>query len=114
MIRRPPRSTLTDTLFPYTTLFRSLQAGAGVVLVAGGAGMGKSAVIADVIDRLRDDGTLHLAFRVDQAGAIATLDELGAQTVGTADNPVVILEQLAAGKRAVLIVDQAAIGRAHV
>src|SRR3546814_16987197 len=27
MIRRPPRSTRTDTLFPYTTLFRSLQAG---------------------------------------------------------------------------------------
>src|SRR3546814_18159392 len=26
MIRRPPRSTRTDTLFPYTTLFRSLQA----------------------------------------------------------------------------------------
>src|SRR3546814_14637457 len=25
MIRRPPRSTLTDTLFPYTTLFRSLR-----------------------------------------------------------------------------------------
>src|SRR3546814_19743446 len=25
MIRRPPRSTLTDTLFPYTTLFRSGQ-----------------------------------------------------------------------------------------
>src|SRR3546814_3898783 len=27
MIRRPPRSTRTDTLFPYTTLFRSLSAG---------------------------------------------------------------------------------------
>src|SRR3546814_17523605 len=26
MIRRPPRSTRTDTLFPYTTLFRSGQA----------------------------------------------------------------------------------------
>src|SRR3546814_5119467 len=26
MIRRPPRSTLTDTLFPYTTLFRSTWA----------------------------------------------------------------------------------------
>src|SRR3546814_5054605 len=26
MIRRPPRSTRTDTLFPYTTLFRSLPA----------------------------------------------------------------------------------------
>src|SRR3546814_4217995 len=27
MIRRPPISTRTDTLFPYTTLFRSLHAG---------------------------------------------------------------------------------------
>src|SRR3546814_5597515 len=27
MIRRPPRSTRTDTLFPYTTLFRSEQVG---------------------------------------------------------------------------------------
>src|SRR6056297_1003108 len=27
MIRRPPRSTRTDTLFPYTTLFRSEPAG---------------------------------------------------------------------------------------
>src|SRR3546814_8102118 len=26
MIRRPPRSTRTDTLFPYTTLFRSMRA----------------------------------------------------------------------------------------
>src|SRR3546814_15745898 len=26
MIRRPPRSTRTDTLFPYTTLFRSASA----------------------------------------------------------------------------------------
>src|SRR3546814_18488546 len=25
MIRRPPRSTRTDTLFPYTTLFRNVQ-----------------------------------------------------------------------------------------
>src|SRR3546814_10251448 len=28
MIRRPPRSTRTDTLFPYTTLFRSLHCAA--------------------------------------------------------------------------------------
>src|SRR3546814_15370033 len=27
MIRRPPRSTRTDTLFPYTTLFRSYRPG---------------------------------------------------------------------------------------
>src|SRR3546814_12124939 len=33
MLRRPPRSTRTDTLFPYTTLFRSAawgEAGCGV------------------------------------------------------------------------------------
>src|SRR3546814_9038183 len=29
MIRRPPRSTRTDTLFPYTTLFRSQAVGQG-------------------------------------------------------------------------------------
>src|SRR3546814_13675112 len=29
MIRRPPRSTRTDTLFPYTTLFRSIITGVG-------------------------------------------------------------------------------------
>src|SRR3546814_5160765 len=29
MIRRPPRSTRTDTLFPYTTLFRSVGQGLG-------------------------------------------------------------------------------------
>src|SRR3546814_1340754 len=29
MIRRPPRSTRTDTLFPATTLFRSLEAAVG-------------------------------------------------------------------------------------
>src|SRR3546814_19144369 len=31
MIRRPPRSTRTDTLFPYTTLFRSQPEGRGLV-----------------------------------------------------------------------------------
>src|SRR3546814_5793896 len=30
MIRRPPRSTRTDTLFPYTTLFRSAEVVEGV------------------------------------------------------------------------------------
>src|SRR3546814_14846674 len=29
-MRRPPRSTRTDTLFPYTTLFRSDEAGAAI------------------------------------------------------------------------------------
>src|SRR3546814_12596826 len=34
MIRRPPRSTRTDTLFPYTTLFRSLLVRAGLLPAA--------------------------------------------------------------------------------
>src|SRR3546814_3776144 len=41
MIRRPPRSTRTDTLFPYTTLFRS----AGVPRAAAGAGPGAAAAV---------------------------------------------------------------------
>src|SRR3546814_19131926 len=35
MIRRPPRSTRTDTLFPYTTLFRSPLPKADVLLTQG-------------------------------------------------------------------------------
>src|SRR3546814_3102120 len=39
MIRRPPRSTRTDTLFPYTTLFRS------VVCLLGPSGCGKTTAL---------------------------------------------------------------------
>src|SRR3546814_17381265 len=44
MIRRPPRSTRTDTLFPYTTLFRSHQRAqrhnaAAITLVIAGDGV---------------------------------------------------------------------------
>src|SRR3546814_14405043 len=48
MIRRPPRSTRTDTLFPYTTLFRSVE-GRGKVpeLAAYCAGVLKAAGYAD-------------------------------------------------------------------
>src|SRR3546814_19610605 len=35
MIRRPPRSTRTDTLFPYTTLFRSDEARFALTVGAG-------------------------------------------------------------------------------
>src|SRR3546814_5398160 len=36
MIRQPPRSTRTDTLFPYTTLFRSPGPGGGAPVAATG------------------------------------------------------------------------------
>src|SRR3546814_13422391 len=37
MIRRPPRSTRTDTLFPYTTLFRSVEGAATGIWFAAAA-----------------------------------------------------------------------------
>src|SRR3546814_15502436 len=43
MIRRPPRSTRTDTLFPYTTLFRSTYA-SGDLLTAAAVSSGTALV----------------------------------------------------------------------
>src|SRR3546814_15638190 len=79
MIRRPPRSTRTDTLFPYTTLFRSVRrrnrsgvedieglrlvgterhdAAAGKEVVAdapGGDGAGVGVVAAAAVDAAED------------------------------------------------------------
>src|SRR3546814_6697361 len=42
MIRRPPRSTRTDTLFPYTTLFRSPLPGDAII---GGIRLGHGLVV---------------------------------------------------------------------
>src|SRR3546814_3486398 len=49
MIRRPPRSTRTDTLFPYTTLFRSVAAGG---LLQNGIVQGGAAEQAKALDGL--------------------------------------------------------------
>src|SRR3546814_10020277 len=59
MIRRPPRSTRTDPLFPYPTLFRSADVAAGLValpndrsVVVGlitGCGMGKGRIPAPTV-----------------------------------------------------------------
>src|SRR3546814_3348469 len=51
MIRRPPRSTRTDTLCPYTTLFRSLlpradRAGLWLCLGERGSGCGRNPPLA--------------------------------------------------------------------
>src|SRR3546814_12245995 len=62
MIRRPPRSTRTDTLFPYTTLFRSADGGGvaeRIILIAVGiegqvAGDARAVAFADeAVDRDR-------------------------------------------------------------
>src|SRR3546814_6484269 len=62
MIRRPPRSTRTDTLFPYTTLFRSVQGDAQ----AGAVGHGQLEVA--VVQRLGQD-FLGQQQRAEQLGA---------------------------------------------
>src|SRR3712207_7055238 len=75
MIRRPPRSTL----FPYTTLFRSVAGGAVVALIAAAAG--DHALAVDAVGRVAFGAGLDLeedlgadvaAGRVDQAAAVAT------------------------------------------
>src|SRR3546814_18668917 len=73
MIRRPPRSTRTDTLFPYTTLFRSQ---------AGEAAFGEEAVGVDKGDLERAGG---LARGIVE-GAVARL-VAGAEIVGADPRP---------------------------
>src|SRR3546814_9539915 len=51
MIRRPPRSTRTDTLFPYTTLFRSCTTELGYTAIVSGEFAKRNAkVIAVSVD----------------------------------------------------------------
>src|SRR3546814_18620433 len=54
MIRRPPRSTRTDTLFPYTTLFRSAVGDAREILEQGFARRLIAAARHRLADRLSD------------------------------------------------------------
>src|SRR3546814_17847750 len=76
MIRRPPRSTRTDTLFPYTTLFRSadhrlLAATAGLVLQElGGLFFGRAADLADHDDRLGGFVGEEKLQHIDEVGAV--------------------------------------------
>src|SRR3546814_8236018 len=57
MIRRPPRSTRTDTLFPYTTLFLSAQKGGGRgALPSGSISVSKSGTQFDNLNHGASEG----------------------------------------------------------
>src|SRR3546814_18225987 len=58
MIRRPPRSTRTDTLFPYTTLFRTLDVTPETIRRLESAGDTRSATI---LRRIYTDEIGHVA-----------------------------------------------------
>src|SRR3546814_9344004 len=85
IIRRPPRSTRTDTHFPYTTLFRSLVHHRRIKLNFCRARDGKYCVSMHCIEAVhngrRDDSTVHRISRSAMIGAgmtpaaLATLDD---------------------------------------
>src|SRR3546814_3398520 len=71
MIRRPPRSTRTDTLFPYTTLFRSGidTAAHEAALAAGGPTV---AVLGTGIDQPYPRANAGLYARIAERGAVVS------------------------------------------
>src|SRR3546814_6969740 len=68
MIRRPPRSTRTDTLFPYTTLFRSLSS-----WTAGTMSEPLDALDVRILDLLQDDVTLPVAEIAERVASSKTV-----------------------------------------
>src|SRR3546814_18310366 len=125
MIRRPPRSTLTDTLVPYTTLFRS-RVELRLAGAAGDLGLIKVALV-DLDHIVADQDRLAHAHRreLDFAGALERpiFDESLGQRAAHDDGAVVAQHQdaLVAEMReqpfAFLLANGDAlekIGRAHV
>src|SRR3546814_8342157 len=71
MIRRPPRSTRTDTLFPYTTLFRSASPGPGRELRRGNHRiLGPHAAAVEPGLEIDDVGRQHPVEQRAQAAAV--------------------------------------------
>src|SRR3546814_8971289 len=68
MIRRPPRSTRTDTLFPYTTLFRSLAAEQVVAMMLQPEDVGRPLVQPAQFQKL-GDALLAQPLDVERAAA---------------------------------------------
>src|SRR3546814_2283417 len=77
MRRRPPRSTRTDTLFPYTTLFRSGHIETMAQAIAEGAReAGATVDIKRVPETVPEEVARASHFKLDQAAPVATVAEL--------------------------------------
>src|SRR3546814_18780052 len=82
MIRRPPRSTRTDTLFPYTTLFRSGLMGLGRVAIASGLAVVCAGCSGMSVDRdLPRGSAAYGVIPAPDAGATAAAYRIGALDV---------------------------------
>src|SRR3546814_1783301 len=77
MIRRPPRSTRTDTLFPYTTLFRSILRGELSDILARRAGAKMAAELPGA--RLVEVPGVGHAPTMDEPEARAAIDAWAAE-----------------------------------
>src|SRR3546814_13370683 len=88
MIRRPPRSTRTDTLFPYTTLFRAAEGRIGIWTDGPD---GREAKIGAIGVRVRRWVTLH-GFAVNIAPDLSHFS--GIVPCGISEYPVTSLAQL--------------------
>ena len=76
------------------------------VMLEGIAGVGKSCVLTQVIEKLNDSGSPHLVIRLDRL----TEDDLSAQTIGTKrrlpDSPAITLGEYAGDEPSFLFIDQ--------
>src|SRR3546814_11202766 len=80
MIQRPPRSTRTDTFFPYTTLFRSEgDKMRGIFQLSGGASMGASAAAIVAMAMASPAMAQERSFNVPAQNAARAIPEFALQ-----------------------------------
>src|SRR3546814_10186141 len=129
MIRRPPRSTRTDTLFPYTTLFRSVPERGAVTFSGDGQisalGAGDNPNDIQLLGQLKlvnppaadmvrsDDGLFRVA-----GGQVAQADPQVRMIAGFVEksnvNPAEAMVGMIANARRFEMQMKVKIGRAHV
>ena len=88
-----------------TAVAEDLMAGEQSLLLAGAAGDGKSCLVAQVIEELRQARVPYLALSMDELDGVVSSTDLG-HKLGLPASPAVVLGQISAGHRAVLCIDQ--------